>query len=119
MSPANVDLVNSESLKLAKEVDPEGRRTIGVISKIDLMDAGTNALEILTGRVYHLRLGFIGVVNRSQQDINGNKPIEKSLEYEHEFFQSHPAYKHISMRCGTKYLAKVLSHVRFFLLGLF
>lgn len=69
VSPANVDLVNSESLKLAREVDPLGKRTIGVITKLDLMDSGTNALDILSGKLYPLKLGFVGVVNRSQQDI--------------------------------------------------
>jgi len=38
VSPANVDIVNSEALKLARHVDPLGRRTIGVLTKIDLMD---------------------------------------------------------------------------------
>ena len=51
VSAANVDLANSESLKLARAVDPQGRRTIGVLTKLDLMDAGTNAVDILTGRV--------------------------------------------------------------------
>ncbi|RKP12082.1 Dynamin central region-domain-containing protein [Piptocephalis cylindrospora] len=111
VSPANVDIVNSESLKLAKEVDPEGRRTIGILTKLDLMDAGTNALDILTGRVYHLKLGFIGVVNRSQQDIITSKPITVSLNQERVFFQGHSAYKHISSRCGTTYLAKQLNHI--------
>ena len=49
VSPANVDLANSDSLKLARSVDPQGRRTIGVLTKLDLMDSGTNALDILTG----------------------------------------------------------------------
>ena len=55
VSPANVDLVNSEALKLARHVDPMGRRTIGVLTKLDLMDHGTNALDILSGRVYPLK----------------------------------------------------------------
>ena len=76
VSPANVDLANSDSLKLARSVDPQGRRTIGVLTKLDLMDSGTHALDILTGHVYPLRLGFIGVVNRSQQDINGNVSLQ-------------------------------------------
>lgn len=41
-----------------------GRRTLLVISKLDLMDAGTDALEVLLGRVIPVRLGIIGVVNR-------------------------------------------------------
>ena len=109
VTPANQDLVNSEALKLARQVDPQGKRTIGILSKLDLMDHGTNALDILTGKVYPLKLGFIGVVNRSQQDINQRKSLDESLAAEMEFFNSHPAYKTISNRCGTEYLAKTLN----------
>ena len=111
ISPANVDLANSESLKLARAVDPQGRRTIGVLTKLDLMDAGTNALDILTGRVYPLKLGFIGVVGRSQQDINAQKPMEDQIRTEEEFFRNHPGYRNIAHRCGTKFLAKTLNQV--------
>lgn len=117
VSPANVDIVNSEALKLARQVDPMGRRTIGVLTKVDLMDHGTNALDILTGRVYPLKLGFIGVVNRSQQDIQGNKTLADALTSESEFFRHHPAYRNMANRCGTNFLAKtlnttLLSHIR-------
>lgn len=109
VSPANVDIVNSEALKLARHVDPLGRRTIGVLTKVDLMDHGTNALDILSGRVYPLKLGWIGVVNRSQQDIQGNKPMDEALKDEENFFKHHPAYRNIAMKCGTRFLAKTLN----------
>ncbi|CAG58573.1 uncharacterized protein GVI51_D05797 [Nakaseomyces glabratus] len=109
VSPANVDLVNSESLKLAREVDPHGIRTIGVITKLDLMDSGTNALDILSGKLYPLKLGFVGVVNRSQQDIQMNKTVEEALNKEEEYFNRHPVYRTMSHRCGTRYLAKLLN----------
>ena len=117
VSPANVDIVNSEALKLARHVDPLGRRTIGVLTKIDLMDHGTNALDILSGRVYPLKLGFIGVVNRSQQDIQGNKSLAEALKSESEFFRHHPAYRNMANRCGTQFLAKslnttLMAHIR-------
>ncbi|KAL0567189.1 Dynamin-related GTPase protein, partial [Marasmius crinis-equi] len=111
VSPANVDLANSESLKLARSVDPQGRRTIGVLTKLDLMDAGTNAADILTGRVYPLKLGFIGIVNRSQQDINSEKSMGAALDSETEFFKNHPAYRNIAHKNGTRYLAKTLNQV--------
>jgi dynamin 1-like protein len=111
VSPANVDLANSDSLKLARVMDPQGRRTIGVLTKLDLMDNGTHALDILTGRVYPLKLGFIGVVNRSQQDINGNVSMLAARKAEEDFFNSHSAYKNIAHRCGTRYLAKTLNQV--------
>jgi dynamin 1-like protein len=117
VSPANVDIVNSEALKLARYVDPMGRRTIGILTKLDLMDHGTNALDILSGRVYPLKLGFIGVVNRSQQDIQSDKPLSEALKAEAEFFRHHPAYRNMASRCGTQYLAKslnttLMSHIR-------
>lgn len=81
------------------------------------MDHGTNALDILSGRVYPLKLGWIGVVNRSQHDIQGNKPMEDALKAEMDFFKHHPAYRNIATRCGTQFLAKTLnttlmSHIR-------
>src|SRR5271155_1702479 len=109
VSPANVDIVNSEALKLARHVDPMGRRTIGVLTKLDLMDHGTNALDILSGRVYPLKLGFIGVVNRSQQDIQSGKPMADALRAESDFFRHHPAYRNMASRCGTQFLSKSLN----------
>lgn len=111
VSPANVDLVNSESLKLARQVDPTGKRTVGILSKLDLMDQGTNAVDILNGNVYPLKLGFVGVVNRSQQDIAESKPLEDSLHAEHQFFLNHPAYRAMASRCGTRYLALTLNKI--------
>jgi len=45
--PANNDLANADALKLARKVDPMGDRTIGVLTKIDLMDEGTSINPIL------------------------------------------------------------------------
>jgi len=111
VSSANVDIVNSESLKLAREVDPEGKRTIGVLTKLDLMDAGTHALDILQNRVYPLRHGWYGVVNRSQQDLQTSKPLEEAREKEDQFFQLHPTYRTYLERCGTKKLTKALNQL--------
>lgn len=57
VTAANTDLANSDGLKMAREVDPEGSRTIGVLTKIDLMDQGTDVVDILAGRIIPLRLG--------------------------------------------------------------
>ena len=40
VSAANADIATSESIKLARDVDPDGRRTLAVVTKLDLMDAG-------------------------------------------------------------------------------
>ncbi|XP_060716770.1 dynamin-2 isoform X2 [Tachysurus vachellii] len=109
VTPANTDLANSDALKIAKEVDPQGLRTIGVITKLDLMDEGTDARDILENKLLPLRRGYIGVVNRSQKDIDGRKDIRAALAAERKFFLSHPAYRHIAERMGTPYLQKALN----------
>ncbi len=67
MTAANTDVANSDALKMAREVDPDGERTIGVVTKIDLMDQGTDALDLLHGKIYPLHLGYYGVKCRSQK----------------------------------------------------
>ena len=116
VTPANQDLANSDALKLARDVDPSGQRTIGVITKLDLMDEGTNALDIFQGKLCPLRKGYIGIVNRSQKEINGNKRINDALKKEEDFFQNGP-YKSLSHKMGSKYLQgylskELMSHIR-------
>ncbi|MGH0173238.1 UNVERIFIED_CONTAM: hypothetical protein FKN15_064934 [Acipenser sinensis] len=53
--------------------------------------------------------GYIGVVNRSQKDIDGRKDIQAALSAERKFFLSHPSYRHMADRMGTPYLQKVLN----------
>ncbi|KAG8194558.1 hypothetical protein JTE90_013303 [Oedothorax gibbosus] len=109
VTAANQDIATSDALKLSKEVDPEGLRTIGVITKLDLMDEGTDAREILENKLLPLRRGYIGVVNRSQKDIEGRKDIKAAVAAERRFFLGHPSYRHMADRMGTPYLQKVLN----------
>ncbi|KAF9265761.1 hypothetical protein L218DRAFT_942596 [Marasmius fiardii PR-910] len=111
VSPANVDLANSDGLKLAREVDPEGNRTIGVLTKIDLMDAGTDVVDILAGRIIPLRMGYVPVVNRGQRDIDSAKSIQKALDAERDFFENHPSYKGKAQYCGTPFLTRKLNMI--------
>lgn len=106
---ANTDMATSESLKLAKECDPDGRRTLAVVTKLDLMDAGTDAIDILCGRVIPVKLGIIGIVNRSQQDIMDRKSIKDALKDEAAFLQR--KYPTLANRNGTPYLAKTLNRL--------
>jgi hypothetical protein len=67
--PANADMTISDGLQMAKRLDPNGIRTVGVITKIDIMDRGTSAKNMILGKEVPLRLGYVGVVNRAQEDI--------------------------------------------------
>ncbi|KZZ96607.1 vacuolar sorting protein 1 [Moelleriella libera RCEF 2490] len=109
VTAANIDLANSDGLKLAREVDPEGQRTIGVLTKVDLMDEGTDVIDILSNRVIPLRLGYVPVVNRGQRDIDNKKAINVALDAEKAFFENHKAYRNKSSYCGTPYLARKLN----------
>ncbi|KAF2203789.1 V-type ATPase [Delitschia confertaspora ATCC 74209] len=109
VTAANTDLANSDGLKLAREVDPEGQRTIGVLTKVDLMDDGTDVVDILAGRIIPLRLGYVPVVNRGQRDIENKKAISYALEHEKSFFENHKAYRNKAAYCGTPYLARKLN----------
>ncbi|KAJ2950616.1 hypothetical protein O0L34_g8871 [Tuta absoluta] len=109
VTAANTDMATSEAIKLAKDVDPDGRRTLAVVTKLDLMDAGTDAIDILCGRVIPVKLGIIGVVNRSQQDIIDRKSITDSLKDEATYLQR--KYPTIATRNGTPYLAKTLNRL--------
>nr|CAB3456602.1 unnamed protein product [Digitaria exilis] len=109
ISPANQDIATSDAIKLAKEVDPTGERTFGVLTKLDLMDKGTNALDVLEGRAYRLQIPWVGIVNRSQADINRKVDMISAREKEKEYFESSPDYAHLASRMGSEYLAKLLS----------
>lgn len=109
ISPANQDIATSDAIKLAREVDPSGDRTFGVVTKLDLMDKGTNALEVLEGRSYRLQHPWVGIVNRSQADINRNVDMIAARRKEREYFETSPEYGHLASKMGSEYLAKLLS----------
>ncbi|XP_045489019.1 dynamin-1-like protein isoform X6 [Pieris rapae] len=109
VTAANTDMATSEAIKMAKDVDPDGRRTLAVVTKLDLMDAGTDAIDILCGRVIPVKLGIIGVVNRSQQDIIDKKTIADALKDEATYLQR--KYPTIATRNGTPHLAKTLNRL--------
>ncbi|KAF8715984.1 hypothetical protein HU200_026951 [Digitaria exilis] len=123
VTPANADLANSDALQLARLADPDGSRAIGVITKLDIMDRGTDARNFLLGNVIPLKLGYVGVVNRSQEDINFNRSVKDALAFEEKFFSTLPAYHGLAHCCGVPQLAKklnmiLLKHIAYMLPGL-
>ena len=111
VTAANTDLANSDALKLAREADPECERTIGVLTKLDLMDPGTDAVDVLQNRVIPLRRGYVGVTNRGQRDIDNGVSIREALVKEQQFFKSHPGYRNVLQRCSTPTLSRVLNGI--------
>uniref|UniRef100_A0A4W3IP68 Interferon-induced GTP-binding protein Mx-like n=1 Tax=Callorhinchus milii TaxID=7868 RepID=A0A4W3IP68_CALMI len=93
--PCNVDIATTEALKMAQEVDPSGERTVGILTKPDLVDKGTEktVVEIIQNQVVELKKGYIVVKCRGQQDINEKLTLRRALEKEKVFFEEHQHFR--------------------------
>lgn len=69
--PANVDIATQEILEMARELDPAGNRTLGVLTKPDLVDKGAEgkAMELVGGKESGLKLGWSIVRNPGKQQL--------------------------------------------------
>lgn len=112
--PANIDLSNSDALKFSRQLDPRGERTIGVLTKIDLMDEGTDARSILMNEEIKLRYGYVGIKGRSQADIKRNCNVQEAIQKELDFFGKHPIYSTLPIELlGTRSLINRVSSLLF------
>ncbi|XP_031657302.1 interferon-induced GTP-binding protein Mx2 [Oncorhynchus kisutch] len=115
--PCNVDIATTEALKMAQEMDPEGTRTLAILTKPDLIDPGAekNVLEIVHNRVIFLSMGYVIVKCRVQKQIDENMSIARAIEEELEFFQNHEHFRSLvrEEKATTKYLAKKLTNALF------
>uniref|UniRef100_A0A673ZI12 Interferon-induced GTP-binding protein Mx-like n=1 Tax=Salmo trutta TaxID=8032 RepID=A0A673ZI12_SALTR len=112
--PCNVDIPTTEALKMAQEVDPEGTRTLAILTKPDLIDPGAekNVLEIVHNKVIILNMGYFIVKCRGQKNIDENMSITDAIEEELEFFQNHEHFRSLlrEEKATTKCLATKLSN---------
>ena len=111
---ANSDIYTSDGLRVAKEIDTTGSRTIGVLTKLDIMDAGTDARRELLNQGVPLKLGYVGVKNRTKQDRINKLSLSETLKKEKEFFESKKVYKCVpSDHLGTDALINKLTKLYF------
>ena len=117
ISAADVDLANSTALRSSRRVDPRGERTIGVITKMDLVSP-ERGYDILTDKKYPLRLGYVGVVSRIPQTnalfSRGSGNITSAiLKNENAYFSAHPSEfgTDSDTSVGVSTLRKKLMHV--------
>ncbi|NWR53094.1 MX protein, partial [Regulus satrapa] len=112
--PCNVDIATTEALKMAQEVDPTGERTIGVLTKPDLMDKGTEEgiIKILQNKVIPLKKGYMIVKCRGQQDIQNNLTLAAAMQQERDFFENHRHFRAImeAGRATIPHLAEKLTN---------
>ena len=126
ISAADVDLANSTALRASRRVDPRGERTIGVVTKMDLVDAARGT-AILQDKQYPLRLGYVGVVSRAPASASlgvglfkktsggagGSALMNQIAKNEESFFGAHPLAfgPAADVSVGTTVLRKKLMHV--------
>ncbi|XP_047652907.1 interferon-induced GTP-binding protein Mx2 isoform X2 [Phacochoerus africanus] len=93
--PCNVDIATTEALRMAQEVDPEGDRTIGILTKPDLVDKGAEkvVLNVMQNLTYHLKKGYMIVKCRGQQEILNKLSLAEATKREIAFFRSHPHFR--------------------------
>ncbi|TFK00956.1 Interferon-induced GTP-binding protein Mx [Platysternon megacephalum] len=93
--PSNVDIATTEALKMAQEEDPDGERTLGILTKPDLVDRGTESsvVDIVQNLVIHLRKGYMIVKCRGQQDIHDNLTLASAIQKERAFFEQHEHFR--------------------------
>ena len=88
----NQDISTSDALYTAKQIDYFGERTLGVLTKVDLMDKGTDCTEILLNKLIQLKLGYIALKNRSKLDLEKKVSIKEGIEKETSFFKNNEIY---------------------------
>ncbi|XP_056088974.1 interferon-induced GTP-binding protein Mx-like [Rhinichthys klamathensis goyatoka] len=93
--PANIDIATTEALKMASKVDSTGERTLGILTKPDLVDKGMEEMVVRTvnNQVIQLKKGYMIVKCRGQQDINEKLDLVKALEKERRFFDENAHFR--------------------------
>ncbi|EFB16243.1 hypothetical protein PANDA_015500, partial [Ailuropoda melanoleuca] len=93
--PCNVDIATTEALSMAQEVDPEGDRTIGVLTKPDLVDKGTEpvVMRVAQNLTYRLQKGYMIVRCRGQEEVTNKLTLAEATMKETTFFQTHPHFR--------------------------
>uniref|UniRef100_A0A1I8FLV7 Dynamin-type G domain-containing protein n=1 Tax=Macrostomum lignano TaxID=282301 RepID=A0A1I8FLV7_9PLAT len=115
--PCSVDIETVEAIALAKQVDPRGTRTIGVLTCPDLTNPGSEedikAIVNNQGRV-RLHKGFVMVKCRSPKELRNNISLSEVAKIEEDYFKNDPHFSQLPKDIvGTKTLAEKLTNELF------
>ncbi|KAK3510826.1 hypothetical protein QTP70_022769 [Hemibagrus guttatus] len=119
--PCNVDIATTEALKMAQEVDPEGKRTLAILTKPDLIDKGTekNIMDIVRNLVIPLNKGYVIVKCRGQKQIDDKISLTEATRVEREFFRRHEHFSCLlyeekaTIQClATKLTQDLVDHIK-------
>jgi interferon-induced GTP-binding protein Mx1 len=112
--PANQDIATVDILERAHRHDPNGERTIGVLTKPDLIDQGAEdeVLVIAKNIRKPLKLGYVMVKNRNQAELKSALSLQDSMLAEEAYFKSHPIWNQLDAPSrGTRSLCDKLTNL--------
>lgn len=112
--PSTQDVATNEALEWASQFDPSGERTIGVMTKPDLIDEGAEpeVISVLTNKRKPLKLGYVMLRNRSQREVAECISSAEARKREAEFFDTSSVFSRIDKRLlGVDQLTSKLTSV--------
>ena len=110
ITSANADIATSGAIRVAQQYDPTGTNTIHVFTKLDILDRGVRADDLLAGRLFKGRpIGVVGVVNRAQEDLDESMDLERARRNEEKFLQKN--YPKVASKHGIRNLENLLTSV--------
>uniref|UniRef100_A0A8C5UZB7 Interferon-induced GTP-binding protein Mx2 n=1 Tax=Microcebus murinus TaxID=30608 RepID=A0A8C5UZB7_MICMU len=119
--PCNMDIATTEALSMAQEVDPSGDRTIGVLTKPDLVDgdAEKRVLDVVRNLTHPLKKGYMIVKCRGQREVTDKLSLAEATKREMIFFQMHPHYRALLEegkatvpRLAERLTAELVAHIK-------
>ena len=111
--PSREDIEADVALDICKEHDEDGERTIGILTKVDLMNQGNSVSNYLNNNIsidLKLKYGYFAIKNRNKEEMK-TKTIHEGIVDENNYFKNHINYKSLTERCGITNLSRVLSDI--------
>ncbi|KAK0503501.1 P-loop containing nucleoside triphosphate hydrolase protein [Armillaria luteobubalina] len=116
--PMTDDIENQKAVQLARRQDPQGRRTIGVLTKPDMLTAGSTKaldlwLDVIEGRRHPLSHGYYCTRQPDDKDREESITPEQARAKEKLFFENTPPWSKCTQtkRFGTNNLIDTLSRL--------
>ncbi|XP_053544500.1 interferon-induced GTP-binding protein Mx1-like isoform X3 [Ictalurus punctatus] len=93
--PCNVDITTTEALKMAQKIDLLGERTIGILTKPDLVEKGKEdeVVSVINNDIIFLTKGYTVVRCQGQQEVVDRISLYEAIEKEKHFFIEHPHFR--------------------------
>lgn len=109
--PARCDIEVDSALELIKQYDKNGSRTIGIMTKIDLMNENTDIGNYLKNEISNdlkLNYGYFAIKNKNNNEIS----YKEHNKLESQYFNNHPVYSQMEKNnMGIIHLSIYLSNI--------